>query len=67
MLIWFFFNLIKIYWHLCSYWTVWNLIVCVCFSDQLNEIKKTSLAKIMCENLDIQYIQRDPLSFVSEK
>ena len=39
----------------------------VFFSDQLNEIKKSSLSKIMCENLDIQYIQKDPFSFVSEK
>lgn len=37
------------------------------FLDQLNEIKKSSLSKIMCENLDIQYIQKDPFSFVSEK
>lgn len=42
-------------------------LVCFFFPDQLNEIKKSSLSKIMCENLDIQYIQKDPFSFVSEK
>lgn len=43
-----------------------KLIKYFCVSDQLNEIRKASLAKLLCFNSNIQQIQPHPLLRISE-